>query len=943
VKDITLTVNQTLEMNLALEVGAVTEQVIVIGEPPGVNTLSPELSYLVGEHVIDQAPLNGRNYTDLAQLQPGVTPFPHRDGGSVVAHGLGMSINGQDPRSNVYLLDGTLLNDFTNGPAGSAAGTALGMETVREFRVESNGYQAEFGRNFGGQIAVVTKSGANDFRGSAHEFHRNDALDSRNYFDGEAKPSFRRNQFGVTAGGPLRIDRTFFFVGYEGLVERLGRTIATIVPDDNARAGILPGGVVGVQDAVRPYLDAFPRANGPEIGGGLAQYSFPFQQTLTEHFVQGRVDQHLGPGDQLFARYTLDDANQSLPTDFPQFPRSFVSRNQFFTAEYRRAMSDRTLSTFRAGFSRTRIGQQVEANLDPPLPPFVPGRSMMGSIVIGGMPSFGPQTSADVRLAQNVFSAGWNGTHSRGPHLVKAGALVEHYGEDTFNPTFSLGIYRFANLANFLRNAPASFVGLTPAAEMDRYWRFTLFGVYVQDEYQVARRLSVSGGLRYELATVPQEKDGRDVALMSLADTEPTIGQLYRNPTLSNVSPRTGVAWDVTGDGRTSLRGAYGLYFNTNNQQNLIVTVTNPPFTPRPVFVNPTFPAPPFSRPFSNSIRPIQYDLESPRLHMWNVSVQRDVGWQTVATLAYAGARGRHLLRSSDVNLAVPEMRPDGTPFFPAGAPRANAAFTTIELKSSDGDSWYRAFVAEIRRRWSRGVSVQSSYTWSHTEDTTQASTFFSDSTTGTTAAFPELIAGYNKGPADFHATHNWVLSFTLELPSVGEAGGALGALFRNWRLSGISTVRSGSPLTAFVQVNRSRSQWLPSLAPGAGQDRPSYAPGYGPHNAVLGEPDRWFDPAAFVLQPAGTFGNTGRGDFVGPNLRTVDLALVKTASVSGDARLEFRFEVFNLLNRANFGPPALIAFAGNEDNEPLLPSFGRIRTTVTSARQIQLGVRMVF
>jgi len=659
--------------------------------------------------------------------------------------------------------------------------------------------------------------------------------------------------------------------------------------------------------------------------------------------VQGRIDHHLGAGDQLFARYTLDDADQFLPTDFPQFPRSFLSRNQFFTSEYRQAASERTLNSFRFGFSRTRIGQRVEANLEPALPSFVPGRSMMGGIVIGGIPSFGPQTSAGVRLAQNVFSAEWNGAHSRDAHLFKAGALVERYHEDMFNPTFSLGIYRFANLATFLTNTPASFVGLTPDAALDRYWRFTLFGFYLQDEYQATPRMTLSGGLRYEAQTVPREKQGRDVALVNLSDREPTIGPLYRNPTLTNISPRVGAAWDVTGDGRTSVRGGYGLYFNTNNQQNLIVTVTNPPFTPRPVFVNPTFPIPPFSRPFSNSIRPIQYDLESPRLHMWNVSVQHELGWQTVATVAYAGSRGTHLLRSSDVNLATPQIRPDGTPFIPAGTPRANPAFTTIELKSSDGDSWYKALILEVRRRWARGVSVQSSYTLSRADDTTQASTFFSDSTTGTTTAFPEFIPGYNKGRSDFHATHNWVVNVTVALPSPSERLGAARAILGGWQFSGISTMRSGSPLTVFVQANRSRSQWLPSLASGVGQDRPSYAPGYGPSNAVAGRPDGWFNPAAFTLQEAGTFGNTGRGDLTGPNLRTVDLALVKVLRVPNGARLDLRLEAFNIFNRANFGPPALIAFAGNDVNEQPLSSFGRIRTTITSARQIQLGVRLVF
>lgn len=241
---------------------------------------------------------------------------------------------------------------------------------------------------------------------------------------------------------------------------------------------------------------------------------------------------------------------------------------------------------------------------------------------------------------------------------------------------------------------------------------------------------------------------------------------------------------------------------------------------------------------------------------------------------------------------------------------------------------------------------LQSSYTWSQSEDTTQASTFFSDGTNGTTSAFPEFIPGYNKGLSDFHAEHNWVLNFSYDLPFGTRLTGLAAALARGWRLSGIVNVRSGSPLTVFVQNNRSRSLWQPSLGPGIGRDRPSYAPGFGPDEAVTGNPAQWFNSAAFVLQPAGTFGTTGRGGFVGPNLRTVDLAFVKDSRVArlgADGRVEIRFEVFNLLNRANFGVPNLTAFAGAADGEQPLANFGRIRSTITSARQMQLGVRVRF
>ena len=935
------TVAQTIFVPLLLEVSVPDREVVVTA--PVVNTQTPELSFLVGERAIASLPLNGRNFTDLALLQPGVLPYPSRDGGSVVAHGLGMSINGQDYRSNVYLLDGTVQNDFTNGPAGSAAGTALGMESIREFRVESNAYTAEFGRNYGGQVDVLTKSGTNRLHGSAYEFHRNDALDARNYFDVAGKPDFTRNQYGGSIGGPLRQNRLFYFAGYEGLRERLGKTIASFVPDGNARLGVLPDGPVAIDSAVRPYLEAIPAANGPAIGGGLATHAFAFNQTLDETFLQGRIDYQGGAPHQLFARYTYDDGDQRLPTDYPAFPRAFISRNQFFTAEYRNVLGRDTLQTARFGYSRTRVGQNVESTLATPLPSFVAGRGLVGDIDIGGMQRFGPQSSANLRLAQNVYSGQYDMTHTRGRHLLKAGALVERYRDFMTNPTFSLGIYTFANLRAFLENRPSRYVGLPPNGDIDRDWPWTLFGVYVQDSFSLAPRVTVNAGLRYETTTMPIDTAGRDSALIEASDPAPTVGRLYKGPPRLNLSPRVGAAWDVLGDGSTSVRGGYGLYYGTTVQQNLIVTVTNPPATPRLVIANPTFPSPPFDRGVGNTIRPMQWDLASPRLHAWNASVQRALPAGIVATAGYAGSRGTHLYRNSDVNIPAPATGSDGRPFFAPGLPRPNPAFGTIELKSSDGDSWYRAVLVELRRTWRSGFSVQSSYTWSRSVDTTQASTFFSDATNGTTVAFPEIIPGYNKGPSDWDTPHNWVVNVIWDLPFARGMTGAGHALLDGWEITGIATMRSGQPLTVFTQNNWSRSLWSPSIAPTTGLDRPDLAPGWTPASAVVGRPDQWFDQAAFVLPPQGTFGNSPRGAFRGPNLRTVDASAVKRAALRGPARAELRVEVFNVFNRANFANPTLIAFAGASQNETPLSSFGRIRSTVTSSRQMQLSVRIVF
>ena len=472
------------------------EVLVEEGFAPPVNTVTGDLSFLVDSRAIEQLPLNGRNYTDLAFLQPGVVPYPLRDGGSVVAHGLGMSVNGQDPRANVYLLDGTLLNDMTNGPAGSAAGTALGTETVQEFRVETNAYSAEFGRMAGGQVNVLTQVGDQRDAGQPvrvppqRRARREELLRRRRSAAVHAQPVRRhRRRSGA------RQDKLFYFIGYEGLRENLGRTITSSVPDENARRGLLPDPAnpgqfltIGVNPQVAPYLNEYPLPNGSNLGDGTALYNFQFDQTLDQDFVQGRVDYNFTPSARLFARYTLDDADQWLPTDYPQFPRAFVSRNQFFTGEYNQTAGQNLLGTLRFGYSRTRVGQTVEANTS--LPPFVPGRSLIGNIDVGGLQRFGTQSSVDVRFLQQVYSLQADGSWVHGKHLVKAGGLAERYLQDMTNPTFSLGTYAFANLRAFMENRPTSFIGLTPEATFVRSWPFWLAGLYVQDAFQVHPRVS---------------------------------------------------------------------------------------------------------------------------------------------------------------------------------------------------------------------------------------------------------------------------------------------------------------------------------------------------------------------------------------------------------------------------------------------------------------------
>ena len=444
-----MTVGESASVTLTLQVGA-AEDVTVRGTS-AVNTQTGELSFLTDQRTIEHLPVNGRNYTDLMQLHPSVNLFPHRDNGSVVAHGLAMSVNGQNPRANTYLLDGTLQNDFTNSPAGSAAGTALGMETIREFRLASNSYSAEYGRAAGGQINVITKSGTNLFSGSAFTFHRNSGLDASNYFDGDEKPSFRRYQSAARWVARCGATGCSSSSATKACSRTSGRTIVTTVPDDNARQGILPDGprCRSIRRCCHTCSSfRWPTARRSATASPSTDSGSISVCDRTSARAASTRCRPTARSCSSATRWTMP--NQALPTDYPQFPRAFVSRNQFLTAEYRGALTPATFATARFGFSGTRIAQTVESNTTQPLSSFVPGQPTLGAIDIGGVPRFGPQLSADLVLEQDVYSGQVDVTHVRGRHLLKAGALVERYGASELNPTFSRGVYRFASLPAFL-------------------------------------------------------------------------------------------------------------------------------------------------------------------------------------------------------------------------------------------------------------------------------------------------------------------------------------------------------------------------------------------------------------------------------------------------------------------------------------------------------------
>ena len=568
----------------------------------------------------------------------------------------------------------------------------------------------------------------------------------------------------------------------------------------------------------------------------------------------------------------------------------------------------------------------------------------MGAIDIGGLPRFGPQLSADLILEQDVFSGQVDVTHARGRHLLKAGGLVERYSATEFNPTFSRGVYRFASLQTFLAGNAASFIGLTPAGDVNRAWDWTLAGGYVQDDWSAARNVTVNAGLRVEAASVPV--DPRDVNMPDLLAPAPTVGRLYQNPG-ATFSPRLGAAWNIGGGDRTTLRGGYGIYYTLNNQQDLIVTVTNPPATPRVVIANPSFPVPPFERAGGISVRPIQDDIDYPRVHVWNVNLQRTLwdGW--VASVGVAG-----IARPASVAQRRRQR---------AGADDPRRRHAVLPGRPDAAEPAFLRHRAEVERR---RFLVQGADPRSAPPVEPRAA--------GADVVHVVDVRGHD-------AERDVLLGLDDQL-GVGDAGsdprlqqGLLGLprraqLRRQRHLADPDAPRS-----------RQRPRRHPQRLAGRGDRADAQRqPGHGIHPdepltlavgavARAGHRARSPELRASIAAPrtrspatptAGSIrrrsccrrsarsATVGRNDLIGPDLRTTDLSFAKQipwARLGQGGNVQLRVEIFNLFNRVNFGPPSLVAFSGTGTETAPLPSFGQIRTTITSARQAQIGVRVVF
>ena len=985
---IRLLVGQDASADISLRLGAVSEEVMVTGDAALVNVTTQDISGLVGERQVKDLPLNGRSFDLLLTLNPGIVNFTdEKTGGIGISNsttGNNFAVSGNRPQQNLFLLNGVEYTGAAenNMQPGGTSGQLLGVDAVREFNVLRDSYGAEYGKRPGGQVIIVTQSGSNQVHGSAYEFLRNNALDAPNYFDQGSAPPFQRNQFGGSLGAPIQTNKTFLFANYEGLRQRLHQTSVAFVPDDASRALAVP--------AVQPLLNLWPESpiESCNPACGIAQFFSSPLQTIREDFATARLDRIASSRDTLAGVYTIDDGYDVTATPLDPFSSDIVSlREQVFSLEETHTFSPSTLNVARIGFSRAGYSFTGEPTPDTPAasgPGFLLGHQV-GAVVVGGSAASNPaaqlglagsNNGSNLQIARNLFTFEDRVTLTRGRHQLSFGAWFQPFQSNETIALSQYGQLTFSSLSNFLQGAASSFLWDPTPTEMN--WR-SLFGAwYLYDVIRIAPRLTLSLGFRSEFTTGWNEAHDRAANYTfsnGVISTDPHIGHslFTTNKGKFLPVPRIGLAWSPLSE-RTVIRAGLGMY---NDLQDALGyrTDQNAPFNPvysvggasapfqvSSLPIDPTLPPPSGSKLVAGGVQP---DMKTPTLISWSLRVQQEVTANTSLTVGYVGSHGYHEIIGIDANEPFPTVCPAspcpaaypsnfgalaGTPV-PAGAhyinfgtPKANPALANTWTWFSRGDSNYNALQVDVNHRFSHGFSLRVIYTWSKALDD-------GDSVNGTAAAnAPGLVSDpfnlrADYGLATYDVRHIGVINGIYELPLgngrvlASHLSGWGNALIGGWAVNSIVTLQDGFPFTPQLSYNPSNNGDTRNPV------RPFIDPTFhGP--VILGRPSQWFNPKAFLqppvpstTNPAGFYGNLGRDTLIGPGLATWDFSAIKETPIHERLNLQFRAEIFNLLNRANFNTPNLIVFTPSG----LSGTAGAITSTSTTSRQVQFGLKLIW
>ena len=976
---ILLVVGQAATADLSLKVGNVTEQVKVVADVPVVSTTTQDITGLVGEKEIKALPLNGRSYDLLVTLNPGIVNFSwEKTGGIGVSNsttGNNFSVSGNRPQQNLFLLNGV---EFTgaaenNMTPGGPSGNVLGVEAVREFNVLRDSYGAEYGKRPGAQVTIVTQSGTNQWHGSVYEYLRNNALDAPNYFDLGSAPPFQRNQFGAALGGPIQKDKTFFFVNYEGFRQNLHQTSVAFVPDLASRAAAVP--------SVKPLLNLWPTPtpSDPDFNGIAEVFSSPLQ-TIREDFGTVRVDHVFSSKDNFSAVYTIDDGADNTATVLNPYSTDILTlREQVLSLDETHVFSPTLLNTARFGYSRAGYFFTGEPTPDTPaasVPGFLLGHQV-GAVVVGGSAASNPQAQlglagsnngSNLTLARNLYTYEDRVSLTHGKHQFDFGGWLQQFQS---NETLALSQYgqaTFTSLQTFLSGVTSSFLYDPAPTEMN--WRSLFGALYAQDTIRVNPKLTLTLGFRGEFSTGWNEAHGR------AANYTFSNGVISNHPriasnafTVNNAKflpePRIGVAWSPY-PGQTVIRAGFGIYnelldalgyrMDQNAPFNPTYSIANLPVSKLPI--NPGLPPPSNALLVPGGVQP---NVKMPTLISYSLGIEQALSSNTSLTLRYLGSHGYHEIVGIDANTPFPTICPAspcpatyaanfpaglaGTPvpagsyYIKAGTPKANPTIANTWTWFSYGDSSYNALQVDFNRRFSHGLSLRGVYTWSKALDD-------GDSVNGTTTANePGLVSNpydirADWGPAAWNVTNVGVISAVYALPfGRGQAyangmHGLANALVSGWSVDSIVTLQGGLPFTAQLSYNPSND----------GDTRNPVRPFSNPNftgNPIFGKPAQWFNPAAFLQPPvnSGFWGNASRNNLNGPGLVTWDFSTIKNTNLSERITLQFRAEIFNLLNRANFNTPNLIVFTPSGFSG----TAGAITSTSTTARQIQFGLKLLW